>query len=114
MLYPNHPWAGVESVRRLSTVGVGISGSTTPCWSNLSGLTSTKGSVPQLLPPEKRKVGGSIPPLATGVDAGHGFFDCLNARSDPSQLTVYPPGPELTARGWCQATLGAGQLSPNH
>jgi broad specificity phosphatase PhoE len=24
------------------------------------------------------------------------------------------PGPELTARGWCQAALAAGQLSPNH
>jgi broad specificity phosphatase PhoE len=24
------------------------------------------------------------------------------------------PGPELTPRGWCQATLGSGQLSPNH
>src|SRR5277367_3584430 len=24
------------------------------------------------------------------------------------------PGPELTAKGWCQATLAAGQLSPNH
>ena len=24
------------------------------------------------------------------------------------------PGPELTAEGWCQATLAAGQLSPNH
>jgi broad specificity phosphatase PhoE len=24
------------------------------------------------------------------------------------------PGPELTAKGWCQATLAAGQLAPNH
>lgn len=24
------------------------------------------------------------------------------------------PGPELTARGWCQATLAATQLAPNH
>jgi broad specificity phosphatase PhoE len=24
------------------------------------------------------------------------------------------PGPELTAKGWCQATAVAGQLSPNH
>jgi len=24
------------------------------------------------------------------------------------------PGPELTAKGWCQATGAAGQLSPNH
>jgi broad specificity phosphatase PhoE len=24
------------------------------------------------------------------------------------------PGPELTARGWCQATLAAAQLAPNH
>jgi broad specificity phosphatase PhoE len=24
------------------------------------------------------------------------------------------PGPELTARGWCQATLAAGQLAANH
>jgi broad specificity phosphatase PhoE len=24
------------------------------------------------------------------------------------------PGPELTARGWCQATLAAPQLTPNH
>jgi broad specificity phosphatase PhoE len=24
------------------------------------------------------------------------------------------PGPELTPKGWCQATLAAGQLSPNH
>jgi broad specificity phosphatase PhoE len=24
------------------------------------------------------------------------------------------PGPELTAKGWCQAALAAGQLSPNH
>ena len=24
------------------------------------------------------------------------------------------PGPELTAKGWCQATLAAAQLAPNH
>ena len=24
------------------------------------------------------------------------------------------PGPELTPRGWCQATLAAAQLAPNH
>jgi broad specificity phosphatase PhoE len=24
------------------------------------------------------------------------------------------PGPELTAKGWCQATLAVGQLAPNH
>jgi broad specificity phosphatase PhoE len=24
------------------------------------------------------------------------------------------PGPELTSRGWCQATLAAAQLAPNH
>jgi broad specificity phosphatase PhoE len=24
------------------------------------------------------------------------------------------PGPELTAKGWCQATLTVGQLAPNH
>ena len=29
-------------------------------------------------------------------------------------LDTSTPGPELTPKGWCQATLAAGQLSPNH
>ena len=34
------------------------------CWSTWSSLASANGIVPQLLPPEKRKVAGSIPALA--------------------------------------------------
>ena len=73
MLCRVHPWAGVESVRRLSAVSVGTGGSTTPCWSNLSGLTSTNGSVPQLLPFHTRKVAGSIPAGTTNISAANGL-----------------------------------------
>ena len=55
----------VEFIRHLSAVNLGTTGSTTACWSSLSGLTSTYVLVPQSLPTEKRKVAGSIPALAT-------------------------------------------------
>jgi hypothetical protein len=43
-------------------------------WSSSSNLTSTKASHLISRPPEKRKVGGSIPPLATIVEL-HGRGD---------------------------------------
>jgi hypothetical protein len=42
-------------------------------WSSSSNLTSTKASHLISRPPEKRKVGGSIPPLATNISAGSGL-----------------------------------------
>jgi hypothetical protein len=61
----SRPSADVESVRRLSAVSLRTGGSTTACWSSLSGPPCTNGLVPQSLPSDKRKVAGSIPALAT-------------------------------------------------
>src|ERR1700748_602144 len=55
------PSVGVEFIRHLSAVNLGTTGSTTACWSSLSGLTSTNELVPQSLPTHTRKVTGSIP-----------------------------------------------------
>ena len=50
---------GMEFIRRLSAVSLRTTGSTTACWSSLSGLTSTNGLVLQSLPSRTRKVAGS-------------------------------------------------------
>ena len=51
----------VEFIRHLSAVSLGTTGSTTACWSSVSGLTSAYVLVLQSLPSHTRKVTGSIP-----------------------------------------------------
>ena len=53
------PSVGIKFIRRLSAVSLRTTGSTTACWSSLSGLTSTNGLVLQSLPSRTRKVTGS-------------------------------------------------------
>jgi len=62
------PWLALrwlEFIRRLSALSLSTTGSTTACWSSLSGPTSTNGPVLQSLPSHTRKVTGSIPVGAT-------------------------------------------------
>jgi hypothetical protein len=53
------PSVGIKFIRRLSAVSLRTTGSTTACWSSLSGLTSANGLVLQSLPTHTRKVTGS-------------------------------------------------------
>jgi len=58
------PWLALrwlEFIRRLSALSLSTTGSTTACWSSLSGPISTNGPVLQSLPSHTRKVTGSIP-----------------------------------------------------
>ena len=87
MVHRVGPPVGVESVRRLSAVSLGTSGSTTACRSTWSCLTSTNELVPQSIPSEKRKVGGSIPRLATRYAQ---VSDCL-AGPGTARDRVHPP-----------------------
>jgi hypothetical protein len=61
------PSVGIEFIRHIHAVNLGTNGSTSACWSSLSGLTSTNEAVPQSLPSEKGKVAGSIPGPASCI-----------------------------------------------
>ena len=61
--------SGFVFIRSASAMGFGLRALNRRNWSSSSSLTSTNVSHLTSRPPEKRKVGGSIPPLATKVDS---------------------------------------------
>ena len=78
------PWLALrwlEFIRRLSALSLSTTGSTTACWSSLSGPISTNGPVLQSLPSHTRKVTGSIPVGTTTKTAARHRFSPNPVRS---------------------------------